>query len=69
MTYHHIEIAVADVHSDLLDLQHDLKQIRINDFTNAELEKTEYLLTFLRKHLSKPLMMPRIRNPKPRSQS
>jgi len=68
MTYREIHYQIGIIHANLLDLQHYLHNIGVGQFTDRELEKTEFALSFLRKHLNKPIMMPRVRNPKPRSQ-
>lgn len=69
MTYRTIEHQVAICHANLIDLNHYLQMIQAGELTDPELQKVRGLLTFLRKHLSKPVYMPRIINPKPRSQS
>jgi len=66
MTYRTIEAHVGIIHANLLDLNHYLQMIGIGEFSDTELEKTEGLLSFLRKHLNKPIMMPRIRTPPPK---
>lgn len=67
MTYRTIEAQVCIIHSNLLDLNHYLQEIRSGDISPADLDGIRFLLTFLRKHLNKPIMMPSIINPKPRS--
>lgn len=66
MTYHTIEHQVAICHANLIDLQHYLQMIRPGEISESEHEKIRGLLSFLRKHLDKPVYMPRIDNTQPR---
>ncbi len=64
MKYKTIHYQIGILHANLLDLQHYLRNIGINELNDSQLAKVEFALTFLRKHLDKPIMMPRIRNPR-----
>lgn len=67
MHYRTIEYQVAEIHSLLLDLQDCLEKTRTSGLTLLETKKIKFMLIFLRKHMNKRIMMPRINNPKPRS--
>lgn len=68
MTYKTIEHQVAICHANLIDLQHYLQMIQPSEITPADWDGIRFMLTYLRKHLDKPIMLPRINNTKPRSQ-
>ena len=67
MTYRTIEHQVAICHANLIDLQHYLQMIQPGEITPADWDGIRFMLTYLRKHLDKPIMLPRIDNHKPRS--
>lgn len=65
MTYRTIESQVAICHANLLDLNHYLQALTTSEISPADWDAIRFMLTFLRKHLDKPIKLPRLNNPLP----
>jgi len=63
MTYRTIEAQVGIIHANLLDLNHYLQALKTCEISPTDWDGIRFMLTFLRKHLNKPIMLPHIPNP------
>lgn len=61
MTYRTIEAQIGIIHANLLDLNHYLQALTTSEINRADWDGIIFMLTFLRKHLDKPIKLPRLK--------
>lgn len=61
MQYETIKNQVAICHANLIDLQLYLQMIQAGEITPADWDGIRFMLTFLRKHINKPITLPRLK--------